>query len=98
MTAAFDQTETITRSELIARAIHGIRNPRRRERLRKKFEANPNKLFDRLAGRCGDCETEDADQLAEFIEHGMPMAIDPEKLKRWIEIIKIILPLILRFL
>lgn len=98
MTAAFDQTETITRSELIARAIHGIRNPRRRERLRRKFEENAPKLFDRLIARCGECDTEDCDELCEFLEAGMPMAIDPEKLKRWIEIIKIILPLILLFL
>lgn len=97
MTAVF-ANESIGRTELVQRAIHGIRNERRRNRLQRKFELNAPKLFDRLTTRCLDCDSDDCDSLAEFIEFGSVQAIDPETLKRWIEIIKVLLPLILAFL
>lgn len=97
MTAAFDVVMT-TRTELIQQAIDGIRNDRRRARLQRKFETNPQKVADRLTTRCIECDSYDCDELAEFLEFGNVRAIDPETLKRWIEIIKILLPLILAFL
>lgn len=97
MTAAF-ANESIGRTELIQRAIHGIRNDRRRNRLQRKFETNPTKVADRLVTRCIECDSDDCDSLAEFLEFGSVSAIDPETLKRWIEIIKVLLPLILAFL
>ena len=97
MSAVFDQ-ETITRIELVQRAILQVRSERRRNRLQRKFELNAPKVFDRLVNRCVECDSDECDSLAEFLETGTTMAIDPEKLKRWIEIIKILLPLILAFL
>lgn len=97
MTAAWE-TKFMGRTELIQRAIHGVRNERRRNRLQRKFEANPTKLFDRLTTRCIECDSDDCDSLAEFLEVGSVQAIDPDTLKRWIEIIKILLPIILAFL
>lgn len=97
MSAVFDQ-ETITRTELVQRAINQVRNDRRRARLQRKFELNAPKVFDRLVNRCVECDNEECDSLAEFLDTGHTMTIDPERLKRWIEIIKILLPLILAFL
>lgn len=97
MSAAFDQ-QTITRTELVQRAISQVRNDRRRNRLQRKFEANAPKLFDRLVAKCDECDSDECDSLAEFLEHGTVTTVDPETLKRWIEIIKILLPFILAFL
>jgi hypothetical protein len=97
VTAAFE-TSFATSDDLIQAAINGIRGERRRNRLQRKFNENPNKVRDRLVGRCTECSTDDCDSLAEFLDAGAVQAIDPETLKRWIEIIKVLLPLILAFL
>ena len=97
VTAAFE-TSFASSSDLIQAAIHGIRGERRRNRLQRKFESNPEKVRDRLVGRCVECSTDDCDALAEFLDAGGVQAIDPETLRRWIEIIKVLLPIILAFL
>jgi hypothetical protein len=97
MSAAFDRVD-IGRTELVQRAIHGIRNPRRQARLQRKFEANPSKVCDRLVNRLAECDSDECDTLSDFLDAGAVQAIDPETLKRWIEIVKILLPLILAFL
>jgi hypothetical protein len=97
VTAAFE-TSFASSSDLIQAAIHGIRGERRRNRLQRKFDANPDKVRDRLVGRCTECSTDDCDSLAEFLDAGGVQAIDPETLRRWIEIIKVLLPIILAFL
>lgn len=87
----------IGRTELIQRAIHEIRNPRRKRRLQNRFDADPVKVASRLAAKLEECDSGECDEIADFMASGAT-AIDPEKLKRWIEIIKILLPLILAFL
>lgn len=88
----------MTRTQLVQEAINGVRNVRRRERLRSKFSSNPTKLMDRLAAKCDEMDSSDCDDLSDCLMGKDVGAIDPEKLKRWIEILKILLPLILAFL
>ena len=97
MTAAHEQ-HFVSSDDIIQAAIDGVRGQLRRSRLQRKFDLNPEKVRDRLVGRCVECATDDCDAMARFLDGGQIEAIDPEKLKRWIEIIKILLPLILALL
>jgi hypothetical protein len=89
----------LRRDELITAAIAGVRSDWRRKRLTRKYQANSDRVLDKLVNRLIECDSDDCDEMASFLDdEGTVLEIDPEKLKRWVDIAKILLPLILALL
>jgi CTP synthase (UTP-ammonia lyase) len=80
----------MTFDDLIQQAIKKAKIPLVRRSLRHRYEANPEAFRKHVAAVA---RMNEDDEFAEAIESGQE--VDPEQIKRWLEIIIKLLPLIL---
>lgn len=81
----------IGRSELVLRAIRGVRNPSSRGRDHRKFRELGDEYFDRLAEALYRQGTDNCISLAEFLLSETRQVLDAETLKQWTLVTQILL-------
>lgn len=96
MTAAFDQAHTsfVTRDDIIQAAISSIDNEERRAAYQARFDEDREQAYSGFGWRGGLGSR----SFGQLMRSSNRMEVDPEKLKRWIAIAKILLPIILGLL
>lgn len=93
MTSAFDK-HFVTRDEVIQAAIDSVENPERRAAYQARFDEDRDQSFSGFAWR----GAVGSKSFSKLMASNQRVEVDPERLKRWVAIAKILLPFILAFL